>query len=234
MTLGHDPLLGWVFGTANILTNTLTRKDLASAHIKYEAGKGNVIHSLADTSKIFSALGDRLFNQGWDGKLALGSGIAREAIHLQSDVNTKRSLPIPIVSSISPDLASTIARHGIDTASVGTEMGISIVINTLIGMIHKMFYDKSIDDSKLYEVRTRKILLYSNLIASSSNVAATLITKNPKILDVGGLIITISRLFTDIRFISRVKQEFITNELEIQFRGIADEIDRMYVNINKI
>lgn len=24
-TLGHDPILGWIFGTANILTNSLTK-----------------------------------------------------------------------------------------------------------------------------------------------------------------------------------------------------------------
>lgn len=34
VTLGHDPILGWIFGTANIMTNTITRYDFKSAHIK--------------------------------------------------------------------------------------------------------------------------------------------------------------------------------------------------------
>ena len=86
---------------------------------------------------------------------------------------------------------------------------------------------KSVDDPKLYEVRTRKIILYSNTIASVSNVIAAAITKNPKILDVGGLLVTITRLFTDIRFITRVKQEFVESQLDLHFKGITDEIEAM-------
>ena len=78
-------------------------------------------------------------------------------------------------------------------------------------------------NKKIYEVRTRKILLYSNLLASVSNlivvgigVAAGAASENPEVikktlryLDVGGLIVTIGRLFSDLRFITKVKDEFI-------------------------
>ncbi len=227
VTLGHDPLLGWVFGTANILTNTLTRFDLKSAHIKDIPGKGNTIYALADTSKVFLACKERLMNEGCDGKIAVGSAVIREAMHLKSDVNTKKSLPLPGISIASPAMAEKLCSYGIDTASVGTEMGLSIAINTLISMVHRLFYDETVDDPKLYEVRTRKIILYSNTIASVSNVIVASITKNPKILDVGGLIVTITRLFTDIRFITRVKQEFVESQLDLHFKGITDEIDAM-------
>ena len=228
MTLGHDPLLGWVFGTANILTSTLTRRDLVSAHIKYQSGKGNVMHSLADTSKIFIACKERLFDEGWEGKLAVGCGIIREAIHLKSDIGTKKSLQLPVISTTSPEFAKKLAGYGIDTASVGTEIGLSVLINTLISMVHRLFYDESVDEPKSYEVRTRKILLLSNTIASTSNVIATVITKNPKILDVGGLIVTIMRLFSDIRFICKIKQEFIQSALDVHFQGIVEELEQMY------
>lgn len=231
VTLGHDPLLGWVFGTANILTNTITRHDFASAHIKYEAGKGNIIHSLADTGKVFTACKDRLLDEGTDGKIAVGSAVIREAIHLKSDVNTSMSLPIPIISTVSLEFARRLASYGIDTAGVGTEMGLSLVINTLISMVHRLFFDESIDDKKLYEVRTRKILLYSNIIASTSNIIISIISKNPKKLDVGGLIVTIMRLFSDIRFITNIKKEFIQSSLDINFQGIKSELDEMYKQI---
>lgn len=227
VTLGHDPIMGWVFGTANILTNTLTRFDFQSAHIKNIPGKGNTIYALADTSRIFSACKERLMNEGWNGKIAVGSAVIREAIHLKSDVNTKKSLPLPVVSVVSPEFAEKLCSYGIDTASVGTEIGLSIAINTLISMVHRLFYDESVDDPKLYEVRTRKIILYSNAIASVSNVIAAAITKNPKMLDVGGLLVTITRLFADIRFITRVKQEFVESQLNLHFKGITDEIETM-------
>ena len=97
----------------------------------------------------------------------------------------------------------------------------------LIAFVHRLFFDESVDDTKFYEVRARKILLYSNCIASVSNVIATVITKDLRKLDVGGLIVTVIRLFSDIRFITRVKEEFIESQLDIHFNGIMDEIEKM-------
>ena len=65
-------------------------------------------------------------------------------------------------------------------------------------------------ERKLYEVRTRKIISYSNLIASFSNVAVVAITKDMKKLDVGGIAVAIYRLITDAKFIREVKEEFIS------------------------
>lgn len=230
-TLGHDPMLGWVFGTANILTNTVTRSDFRSAHVKYVPQVGNTIYSLADTGRVFSSCINRLFNEGWDGKLAVACAIVREAIHLKSDIGTKSSLPLPLISTISPDFTQTLAKYGIDIASVGTEASLSVLINTLVSMVHRLFFDGSVDDSKLYEVRTRKILLYSNTIASTSNVIVSCLTKKFELLDVGGLIVTIIRLFSDIRFIAKIKQEFIDAELYKDIEGTVKEIDQMYIKL---
>lgn len=166
-------------------------------------------------------------NEGWDGKIAVGSAVIREAIHLKSDVNTKKSLPIPGISVVSPSFAEKLCNYGIDTASVGTEIGLSIAINTIISIVHRLFCDETVDDPKLYKVRTRKIILYSNTIASVSNVIAAAINKNPQVFDVGGLLVTITRLFSDIRFITKIKQEFIESQLDIHFKGITDEIEEM-------
>lgn len=231
VTLGHDPLLGWVFGTTNILTGTITRYDFRSAHVKYQQGTGHIIHSLASTTKIFTSCTDRALHEGSDGKLAVGCAVVREGIHLTSDVFTKDSLPFPIVETLSPKLAEKLASYGIDMAGVSTSMALSGLINSLIGMVHRLCFDASVDDPKLYEVRTRKILLYSNLIASSSNAIVALLTKDLERLDVGGLLVTITRLFKDVRFIAKVKQDFIQSQFDIQFKGLADEIDMLYKDI---
>ena len=56
----------------------------------------------------------------------------------------------------------------------------------------------------MYEVRTRKILLISGAIASASNIVEACILKNPKALDIGGLLVTASKLFTMPGFILNV------------------------------
>ncbi len=100
----------------------------------------------------------------------------------------------------------------------------SVLINTLIAMIHGMFApDEMARD--LYEVRTRRILFYSNIIASSSNliyVGANAATGNEaalKSLDIGGLLDTCYRVATDTRFIQAAKQEFIEKKFFDLIRG---------------
>ena len=68
---------------------------------------------------------------------------------------------------------------------------------------HDVYQTK--DEEQFYEVRTRKIVLYSSLIASTSNVIASVLTKRYDLLDVGGILVTIGRLITDVRFICKVK-----------------------------
>lgn len=239
VTLGHDPFLGWVFGTANIMTGTITNYTFNSAHVKYVPGKGNVIHSKADTIKIFSTILDRVLNEGMDGKLALAYALIREGIHLKSDIGTKHSLPLPGINVLNPTLGAKLLEYGIDTASVGTEASISILINLMISMIHRMIKPEE-EDEKLYAVRTRKILLISNSIASASNLIAVgiaagigiagedpeVVKKSISYLDVGGLLVTITRLFSDIRFITKIKEEFINSKLDKQLLDELENLDK--------
>lgn len=78
--------------------------------------------------------------------------------------------------------------------------------------------------NKLYEVRTRKIILLSNLLASSSNLLYVALAQDPKKLDIGGMLITITRLFSDIRFISKIKQEYIESKINSQFEKELKEL----------
>lgn len=231
MTLGHDPVLGWIFGTANIMTGTVTRKDFISAHVKCIDNE-NTIYSLADTCRIFFEVFNRITGGGWDGKIALGCAIAREAIHLKSDVMTKRGLPLPGIGVVSSEFGKKLVKYGIDTAGVGTQWGLAHIINVIIGMVHRLGFDEAVDgDPDLYEVRTRKIILYSNLIASTSNVIAVYFTHKVDLLDVGGLIETLSKLITDVRFMCKVRDEYVKSKLDAHFQGIREETERLYKEI---
>ena len=165
-----------------------------------------------------------------EGKIALAAAIAREFLHLKSDIYTKRGLPIPGISILSPEFSKKLAQYGIDTASIGVEASLSSLINSIIGMIHRLYLDEEKGEEKFFEVRTRKIILYSNLIASTSNVIASVFLDRYDLLDVGGMLVTITRLITDVRFICKVKDEFVQNKLDIQFEGIQSELDELYNN----
>lgn len=216
-TLGHDPLFGWVFGLANIVTSTLTTWDFQSFHVKTgltaNEHRRDKISNRADTMKVLSYTKDRFLDDGVEGKKALGIALFKHAIHLKSDQYSTAGLPIPAISTFSPQLSQKLAEYGIDmgnVATVGKQASLSILINTLIATIHGLYYDPTKYSSwSQYEVKTRKILSYSNLIASSSNLIYVGISRDVKKLDIGGLAIALYRLISDIEFIQQVKDEFV-------------------------
>ncbi|MGL4773965.1 MAG: hypothetical protein ACRC2K_10400, partial [Clostridium sp.] len=234
-TLGHDPILGWLFGTANIMTGTLTDFSFSSYKVEKRADlSGSLRYKIVDNPKVTTPEVIQVaFEKGMNNKVFLAAALIKQGIHLKSDINTKVGLPIPLVSScISPEYAEKLAEIGIDfqtLATVGKQATYSIAINTIIAMIHAMFYDENKYDSReMYEVKTRKILLYSNVLATTSNVIVVALTKDMKKLDVGGLIVTICRLFSDIRFITKVKREFVEMELEKDLQIEIDRLDALF------
>ena len=101
-----------------------------------------------------------------------------------------------------------------DLKIVADSASIAILFNMIIGLIHQLFYDEKKDGNRdLYEVRTRKILLISNMIGTGSNILYSVVSKNPKNLDIGGLIVTVSRLLSDTRFIAKIKEEYMKEHL---------------------
>lgn len=234
-SLGHDPILGYLFGTANILTNTVTWWDSTSHHIKYKPNKKLImipkITEYADTGDVFRAVGKRFREK--DGKKVTIEAVVKEYLHLKSD-KTTAGLPIPFLQTISPELTQTLAEAGLDAitlSEISKQAAGAEFINLIISTIHSLLCAESGElDYKLYKVRTRKIILLSNLIASSSNLIAVgigaaagvhgsnpeMVKKSLKYLDVGGIIVAVAHLFTDLRFIAKVKDEFINSKLDEQ------------------
>lgn len=64
------------------------------------------------------------------------------------------------------------------------------------------------------KVKTKKILLYSNAIATSSSVISEYVLGQFDKIDLGGLHTLMKRVFTDIEFIYNVKHEFLKNGVE--------------------
>ena len=224
-TLGHDPILGWIFGTGNILTDTITFEDFKTNRVLRKP-KMIITPEMVPLIKLFT----ESFEMCKADYLNLPAAIFAQGCHLKSDKFTKLGLPVPILETINPEFASKLYKSNYDTLCfsrdlkmIGASAGISIFIDMIIGLVHGLF-NKNRIDKDLYEVRTRKILLISNSIASTSNIIQTVITKNPKNLDIGGLLVTVSHLFMDMRFIARIKGEFINRELD---KDLINELERL-------
>lgn len=238
-TLGHDPILGWIFGTANLMTCTITcsRKfQYGTYRVEYPGGN---FGTRISASQMFYEVYESLKED----KQRLPAALFAQYAHLKSDVFTERGLPIPLLDSFSPDLAGKLYSEQYDAlclakdaARVGSQTVFAILINMLVSLIHGFFYNPEKDHRRdFFEVRTRKILLYSNIISSSINLAyvgVNTYTGNAgealKKLDLGGLLVTLWRLFSDIRFITKVKEQFINEELDKVTAKELAELDAMF------
>ncbi|MGL5596194.1 MAG: hypothetical protein ACRDDH_19850, partial [Cetobacterium sp.] len=237
-TLGHDPLLGWIFGTLNIMTNTLTKNDIMlSSHIvNKHPTTGNPIY-IGESIFIGEVLKSS-YEIIMEDKKMLPVCILRQALHFGSDNFTKMGLPLPVLNTVAPDISKDLMKNfQIDFYSVTRGIALSSIINLLIANIHALYYDEEKYKKKeIYEVKTRKILLLSNTISSVSNIVYTSITKDFEKLDVGGILVTIYRLISDTKFINNIKKEFVENkineELEKQLKELNLETEKLLDELN--
>ena len=214
-TLGHDPVLGWIFGPANIMTNALTKSDFVTT---YQVSDGKIIrHYPLGTMGMLN----RAANYAKNDPMLLAASVARQAIHFGSDYFTSQSLPIPLLGTLNPEMAQRFMfpyrdksnRAYIDMWSITRGAVLAALINQLIAVIHRLFYNPDRDGTEsMYEIRTRKILSYSNAMATGSNIIVTAFTKDLRKLDVGGALVTIYRLVSDYKFIHEIKRDFLKNE----------------------
>ncbi len=247
-TLGHDPILGWIFGTANILTDVIT------------ISPGAVVQSNNKWAELIKVVGIRsykvqrkpkmmilperistvkMFKDSYDvareHPLNLPAAVFAQGQHLKSDVNTKMGLPVPVLETFAPDFASKLYENHYDAFCfardmkiIGKSAALSLLIDMIIGLVHGLYYNPQKDGSRnLYEVRTRKILLIANTIGTSSNLIFSYCTKNVKAVDIGGLLVTLSHLFMDTKFLLNVKKEFVENRIYEKIENEIIELDKI-------
>lgn len=262
-TLGHDPKLGYLFGTCNILTNTLTTSDMKTVHIK-----NNKKYANADTMKMFKYCQERFAEKG--GKAIVAAAVAKQTYHIKSDQKSKSGIGLPFLQLIcdektirvlcdrgidynAAEFAGTIAKQALFAELINfvvatthriliakEEFDVYCNKNNIIDEVslvealrHKGFHDIVFGNESLNEVRTRKILLISNAVASSANIIYTGIVAGTSAysgnaagvyealskLDVGGILVTLKHLLSDGRIITKIKNDFILQAINSDFEA---------------
>lgn len=228
-TLGHDPLLGLIFGTSNIMTNSITcvkgtnvlgigLRIPATYSVSYDSsGKNPRIGTSAGTAEMLVAAGRRVVNEP-DAAVA---ALIKQLIHIGTDLYTPCGIQVPFANLVLDKAhTETLTKYVStgDVLKVGVQAGMTVLINWLIAALHGcslVFNDDGSDYcTEMYQARTKKIILISNVFATSSSVIQAAVFKNPKCLDIGGAAVLVYRLFSDVRFIARLKEEFVQSELD--------------------
>ena len=236
-TLGHDPWLGWIFGVSNIITDSITicpEYKLGEKSIRLPYIESYMIDMSSftwqeriPTTQIF----ENVIESVKEDKHRLYAAVFAQSLHLTSDMYTKMGLQIPFLSLLDSDKAYEIYSSGYDYMDLKFDTQIlrrttkstalAMLINTIIGSIHALFYKPNIEPERdLYNVKTHRISLYSNIIATYSDILQTAIksvvgdTNAVLNFDLGGFLVTLYRITHDVQFIQKIKEEFIIHKWE--------------------
>ncbi|MEI3377448.1 MAG: hypothetical protein V8R08_06455 [Coriobacteriales bacterium] len=239
-TLGHDPFFGYIFGTANILTNTITTTgsaafgiagipSIGTYHVHYDAlGRNPIISNQVPTAMMLGAVLERFTDCDYKSFIA---AIIKQLIHMGTDAFTKLGLSLPGAQLVLDKRIIEKLTERIDYGDVlifGGSATLTILINFLIATLHRWYLssmntDASISE-ELLEARTRKILMLSDTIATGTSAAKTLLTQGRSRFDIGGFATTAYRLFKDTRFITKLKYEYLNSSLNKIYQGRYVEI----------
>lgn len=228
-TLGHDPILGWIFGTLNIASASITFCDLQTYPViqSMQLDKWGQTIDYLNKSSIVEMIRYCISSFQEDSK-RIPAAIARQAIHFQSDKYTKDGLPIPLLT---PDKAQRLINYGWNsneaervlkkiTKNIGI-VSVQFAIAELINMVIRGIYMfmASDDENGFNKVKIEKILTISSMLAEVSNVATVVVTQDISKLDIGGLISMVHQIVISKRTQLEIEMKYVKKE----FRTIVME-----------
>lgn len=238
-TLGHDPILGYVFGTGNILTRSISFKDRAITTRKVAILSGRKQIVTREPYNLANMLRDAKKSICED-KNRLAVAHMKQVLHMQSDKYTKDGLPIPLLSAHiqqqllkkkwnSKELERIAQSLAIKTSS---QYLVAVLLNSTVSILHGFCYDELADGSmEQYRVRTKKIVTISNIMATSLNIGAVAsgcllgtLTLSPHLIkmaishiDLGGIVEAIHQIVSSKSLQENMMKDFVEMELYNRF-----------------
>lgn len=172
-SLGHDPLLGFIFGVADILRGTFTA-----------IGRdGQLISQITQPERAAASLFE---------------AVARQFGHLLSDMNTPAGLPVPFAGLLQLFQGGSLTEHGYSVAELSRLMyrdgydfrhflATTIPVLIIEVVVRVAFFARQLKQGKnLKEAfpgngqpRLQTMLLIAHGTASGINAGKVIITKNP-------------------------------------------------------
>lgn len=231
LSLGHDPLLGFVFGVADILTGHMTTIDKP----------GKVV------SQVMECYADRT-------EMNIFSALVKQLSHLKSDVTTSMGLPAPLMGLFNllqfgsigeyeqtiADIVQGMYFEGYDFIHFCSMSVSAIIIEVVvrIGYAVKRIKEGSnlkdaipFDSNHTEKPKLGTMLFAANAIAAAVNAGKIAFTKSPLSINYPQWIAFAKYSFQQARWIL-----FTNPELRDQYirEAIAFDLDEIYEQIDTI
>lgn len=237
--LAYHPMMGWLVGVINILTDTVTTTKLESfsvtkslydeqLHFEKVQNLGVLLPFMFDCTKNKDSLLAAVVRQADALKVTSApledvSAMLKETIAIEEH-NSALMDKVDVFSRIIPFDLSSLHLGGIFR-----DVAITAFFNKLITAIHAVRYDPKVDgDMKLYTVRTNKIIAISSVIAASVNSLPALITEDIRQIDVSGVIMSLITVFNSTKFWIDVKAGYLASAYKAKIDEAFKEIDKYF------
>lgn len=237
LTLGHDPLLGFVVGVFDILTGRMTTIDKTGKIVS------QVMENYADRKEhnIFAAL-------------------AKQIIHLKSDITTSMGLPAPLMGLFNLIQFGSIGEEDQTIAEIVQGMyyegydfihfcSLSIPV-MLVEVIVRVGYalkrikeGHSIKDSIPFSLNRNKnpklstMLFVGHSAATAVNAGKVCFTKNPMYINFPQWIAFAKYSYKQLKWCilekSELRDEYVRGKLDTELKNVYQSIDNYFEEFSK-
>ena len=147
---------------------------------------------------------------------------------------TKRDMAFLPVATYLQTARWTKTGKTLPTKSLVTMESLPTKVNMTIEQLHTSMYNPEKDGPReFYEARTRKILMLSNLLASTSNVAFAASTELWNKIDAEGLLTTISRVAQDSAYLLNLRETYENIKMNQVLEKELKDIDSHFKHLPK-
>lgn len=219
--------LNWLFGIINNITGTRTMGDFTT----FDAATGETVKTAGIFADAF-----RSIKEDW---LRLPAAVYAQFARDKAAAGESADPLEPLAETFSPEMLSDLYTSQFaqltaiqELTIVGQQAAVPLVINMAVGLLHGFLYNAAKDGPReFYDARTRKILIYSNALATASNMTIVAASQNWAKLDVGGLIVSGLRIAQDTAYIASLKDKFIASQMDKALEAELRHIDSHFVNL---
>ncbi|MBR4864297.1 MAG: hypothetical protein IKU07_06960 [Oscillospiraceae bacterium] len=234
--LGYHKIMGWIFGVANILTDTVTMSNLKSYAVRHsgDVRRKNVLGEQVSTLADVIVPMVRLDLSKKDNKYAVVAAVFREAeeqgILKVTPHMTDRLLDMSLTvgekserfAETSKGLVEIIGDIAIDAAA---ELAAISLVNIIISAIHTAMYTPKDGEVEHVAIRTNRILVISNVIAS---IICSFVDKNDIGTHVSGAVASIGTILMSEKFYVEMKAKFLTEHYTPELEKYLAELSSFF------
>ena len=144
----------------------------------------------------------------------IGKKVYQNYLQKQDDIPEEIKEDCIKIDVLNDELERLLKHLANNFVTIGMQSALCILINAIIEILYKLA--NTTDRDAIREVKSRKIVDYSNVIASCSNIVYSMVTQDLSKLDIGGFIVTVYRICTDSKIIEQIRDEFVYGSYEQQ------------------